>query len=375
LYRTLAKRPEINLTVYFNSAATVSGYFDTGFGRDVTWDIDLVGGYQNVSLPRAKSAGHDNRKPNWPLLRKLADADMDVLWIHGYMSANTWLASAIARSKGATVLIREEQSTITPNSSLKKLVKRALLPALFSNVGGLYIGENSRNFLRHYGIPENRLFRAHYCVDNDFFRSRFQELAGRRSELRRSFGIHDSDPVILFSGKLIDKKRPQLLLEAFHRVRSAAACHLLVAGDGPLRGELENQAAKNGTSGIHWAGFLNQTELPAAYVAADVFVLPSAYQETWGLVVNEAMNFELPVVVSDRVGCAPDLVREGENGFVFSSDDVSGLADALTKLVKNEQMRKTFGHKSAEIISGYSIDRCADQIVEAAFQSAGKIWI
>src|SRR3990172_7079616 len=94
-----------------------------------------------------------------------------------------------------------------------------------------------------------------------------------------------------------------------------------------------------GARGVRIAGFLNQSELPAAYAAADVFVLPSAFHETWGLVVNEAMNFDLPVVVSDKVGCGADLIEPGRNGFIVPHDDTAQLAEAIGRLVGDAEMR------------------------------------
>jgi len=149
-------------------------------------------------------------------------------------------------------------------------------------------------------------------------------------------------------------------------VRARQSCWLLIAGDGPQRTEVGYEAARLGAAAsVRTAGFLNQTELPAAYAAADLFVLPSAYHETWGLVVNEAMNFDLPVVVSDKVGCGADLVEPGRNGSVVAHDDTAQLADAIGRLVADADMRRRFGARSGEIVARYSIEACADGIVAA----------
>jgi glycosyltransferase involved in cell wall biosynthesis len=187
----------------------------------------------------------------------------------------------------------------------------------------------------------------------------------RRREVRRSFGINDDAPVILFSGKLVSKKQPLLLLEAFRRVRAERPCHLLLAGEGPLRPDLEAQIASKKIPDVHLAGFLNQTEIATAYTAADVFALPSAYDETWGVVINEAMNFALPIVLSDRVGSARDLVRNGWNGFVFASGNLDQLAAALSGLIDDESKRRLFGARSLELIEPYTYENCAEQILDA----------
>jgi glycosyltransferase involved in cell wall biosynthesis len=190
--------------------------------------------------------------------------------------------------------------------------------------------------------------------------------------LRAEWGLDPRAPVVLFVGKLIAKKRPVTLLHAFAQVRQRHEAQLLYVGDGALRRELEKFVQDQLIPDVHFAGFVNQSELPRAYALADLLVLPSAFHETWGLVVNEAMNFGLPVVLSQKVGCAPDLVAEGRNGFVFKVDDREGLADALQRLISDAQLRARFGAHSADLIQEYTIGRCADGIVEGAFLATSR---
>ena len=178
-------------------------------------------------------------------------------------------------------------------------------------------------------------------------------------------------PVVLYCAKLIPKKDPLLLLDAFERVRREHDCRLLLVGDGELRQEAVDRVASRGIPDVRFAGFLNQTEIASAYAAADVFVLPSSYGETWGLVVNEAMNFSLPLVVSDKVGSAEDLVRDGWNGFIFPSGRPDDLARALGRLVADPELRRSYGERSLERVREYSVEACADGIVTACRADAG----
>ena len=379
LYRELAQRTEIELTVYFYSDATAREFRDAGFGRTLTWDRPLLEGYRYRLLPsaaRTDISGRFIKNPNWDIAREVMSGGYDVAWVHGYAHLTTWLAAAAARSRGTKLLIRDEQTLLHGRPLHRRALKEAALRALCSQASALYIGEQNKRYFRHYGVPEERLFPARYCVDNEFFRAKAAELVPRRRELRASFGISDDAPVVLFSGKLIEKKQPLLLAEAFARVRAQRPCWLLVAGDGPLRAELEAAVARNGTPGVRIAGFLNQTELPAAYAAADIFVLPSRLHETWGLVVNEAMNFGLPAVVSDKVGCGEDLVEPGRNGFIVRHESVPELADAIATLASDAGLRAQFGAKSREIVSRYSIEACADGIVAACMSQGERsgIW-
>ena len=184
--------------------------------------------------------------------------------------------------------------------------------------------------------------------------------------LRRAFGVMDERPMILFVGKLIPKKQPLLLLKAYRRLRERVPCAVLFVGDGELRTEMERYILSNVMTDVRISGFLNQTEVPKAYAASDVFVLPSTSGETWGLAVNEAMNFGLPVVVSDVVGCAGDLVRDGENGHVSCADDVDAMRQVLERLVEQTNMRTQYGLRSQEIIAGWGMSQTAGGIVEAA---------
>lgn len=375
LYRELASRPEVDLTVYFYSDASARAYADAEFGRSVTWDTSVLDGYRSKFLGSATRTDLSTRvlkRPNWDIVREIASGRFDVLWVHGYAHATTWLAVAAARARGMRVLIRDEQTLLHGRPPHKRALKQAALRALYSQASALYIGELNRRYFAHYGMPVDRMFPAPYCVDNRSFRGMATALRPRRSEMRARFGINSDAPVVLFSGKLIDKKQPLMLIEAFARVRAATRCSLLIAGDGPLRAAAEQLAASLRVPDVRFAGFLNQAEIAEAYAAADIFVLPSSLHETWGLVVNEAMNFALPVIVSDKVGCAMDLVRPGKNGFVVPYESVTALSDAIAALVADASMRSAFGAESLRIVEPYSIEACADGIVAACMAGEGR---
>lgn len=373
LYRELARRPDVDLTVYYYSDGSTRPFHDPGFGRTVAWGVTLLDGYRVrlcASTAGADLGGGAWRRPNWDVIREVRNARYDVVWIHGYNHPTTWLATAAARLGGARILIREDQTLLHGRPWARRLLKQVALRGLFSQAAGLYAGEESRRHFLHYGMPPGRLFPARHCVDNAAFRARGAVLAPERARLRASFGIPDEAPVVLFCGKLIAKKQPLLLLDAFARVREKRPCWLLLAGDGSLRADVE--ARVQDVPGVRVAGFLDQTEIPTAYAAADVFVLPSAFHETWGLVVNEAMNFALPIIVSDKVGCGADLVRPGWNGFVVGHADVAGLAAAIDVLVASPGLRRIFGLRSLALVEAYSVESCADGIASACHAVVGS---
>ena len=375
LYRALAADPRLDLTVLFASSGGIRPY-DAAFGdRTVVWDVDLLSGYASRFLRAADrnevTAGFLGMR-DFDVLKPILGERWDALWVHGYSYLTLWLAIFAATLRGIPVLVREEQTLLHERPRPRRWLRATILRALFSRVHGLYIGTNNREFFARYGIPEHRLHLVPYCVDNATLQQQATSLAGRRQELRTRFGLAvDSGPVVLFVGKLIPKKQPLLAVEAFARVRRDLPCALLVVGEGELEDAMRSRVAAEGIPDVHFAGFLNRSEIAQAFVAADLFVLPSGLHETWGLVVNEAMNFALPVVVSDKVGCAPDLVQHGDNGFIVAADQVGALASAVRKLVESADLRRAMGRRSRERIDGWHYGLAVEGIVQACEAAVG----
>jgi glycosyltransferase involved in cell wall biosynthesis len=177
--------------------------------------------------------------------------------------------------------------------------------------------------------------------------------------------------VILSIARLVPKKQPLVLLEAFRRLRASHQCTLVVVGAGPCEEEMRDFVKRFGIPNVVFAGFLNQSEVSQAYSVADVFVLASGWDETWGVVVNEAMNFGLPVVVSDKVGCAVDLVAHGENGYVFPHDRPDELARYLSLLITDPARRRSFGQRGAGIIAPWNYTKAAEGLFAAVSVAVG----
>jgi glycosyltransferase involved in cell wall biosynthesis len=194
-----------------------------------------------------------------------------------------------------------------------------------------------------------------YAVDNERFRRAAEAARPERERLRAQLQIPPDRPLAAMAARLIEAKAPGDLIAAWRLFTQSLPPErrpfLVLVGDGPLRGELERAAA--GIETIRFAGFRNQTELPAFYAIADLFVLPSR-REPWGLVVNEAMNAGCAILASDRVGAARDLVREGVNGAIFPAGSVPSLADALARLLADPARLAEMGRQSLAIIQRWS---------------------
>lgn len=376
LLRQVAADPDIDLTVFFGSDFSVRSYVDPGFGRAVQWDVPLLDGYRSEFLaprgrPLAKGEDPSFLRPfNRGLFRRLGR--FDALWVHGYHRAFHWMAMAEARRRGLTVLLRDEATDISAGRSPAKQAAKRLFFKGFDRLvdGYLCIGSLNRAFYQGFGVAERKLFSVPYAVDNAHFQSRIAAAAPEREALRARLGLEPGRPVVLFSGKLIPRKRPFDLLDAHDRLVGDPAArrpYLLFAGDGELRPELEARiAGRDGADGgdVRLLGFQNQGELAALYDLADVFVLPSE-REAWGLVVNEAMNAGRAIIVNDRIGAGADLVRGGENGFVYPVGDVAALTVSLLTILRDPARLEAMGRRSREIIDRWSFREDIDGLKQA----------
>ena len=379
LFRYLAARPGIDLTVFFLSDLSVHAYRDSGFGVNVKWDVPLLDGYRHEFLPRMGGGNELSFWRPWTfgLRARLRRGHFDALWVHGYAHRGCLAGIAAAKSLNIPVLLRGESNLMTETDDALKLgVKRIAMPALLRTVdGALAIGRLNREYYLHYGVDANRIFPVPYAVDNAFFRIAAERARPNREALRAELGLNRERPVILFASKMQPHKRASDLLEAYARLSpdgaAEPAAHLVLAGDGEQRTVLERRAHELTWDSIRFIGFRNQSELPALYDLCDVFVLPSEH-EPWGLVVNEAMNAGKAVVASDRVGAGSDLIEDGVNGFVYPVGDIGALADRLRKLVENPERRAMMGARSLGSIAQYSFEADRDGILAALNSIVGN---
>jgi len=338
LWRGLALRPELKLHVFFGSDISVRGYRDEGFGVKVQWDVPLLAGYEHTFLSRDPAL---QRISFWQprargLRGHLRDFSPDVVLLTAYNSM-FWIGALLqARSLGLPFVLRHEASDAAASRSPRKAFVRDLtLRGFYSQIARFAaIGTEARRHLSRLGIPADRIGWAPYCIDSVQVEEQVGQWQPRRDELRAKLGIGAGDVAMIFSGKLIPKKQPLLIFEAIESLAAERKqrIHLIVMGDGELRTAVAQKGREILGARFHPAGFVNQSEMGRWYAAADCLVLPSqkGAGETWGLVVNEALQFGLPAVVSDGVGCHPDLVGPA-TGRVFGSDSAHDFTRALTE--------------------------------------------
>ncbi len=371
LLRRIAKEPYIDLTVFFCSDLSVREFVDTGFGCGVKWDVPLLDGYNYEFIP---ALGRKDRisfwRPfNYGLARRLHSGKFDVLWIHGYARWFHWIAMLSAKLLGIKILVRDEATLISSHRGLLKRMAKQLFFFILTMLcdGFLVIGSLNREYYLWYGIKEERLFLMPYAVDNKYFQDKPGGCESASESLRAKIGLEKGRAVILYAGKMTERKRPGDLLEAYIRLssdgKSEPQPYLLFIGDGEMRDSLEKRISAIGWNSVNFLGFINQSELPRYYNLGDILVLHSVY-EPWGLVVNEAMNGRCAVIVSDQVGCGPDLVKDGENGYIFKAGSVDGLYYALVNILDSPVKLHEMGEKSLAIIRKWGIE---EDIIELKF--------
>lgn len=366
LFRKLAADPRLDLAVFFAMVPDAEQQ-GVGFGVAFEWDSPVLAGYPHEVLAnRAKRpsvtafSGCDT--PG--IYGRLRALRPDAVLVNGWVAKTCLQALWACRRLRIPCLVRGEANLLRPRAAWKHALHGLLLSQY---AGWLAIGSANRDFYRFHRCPDERTFWAPYAVDNDFFSAQAVARAGRRNELRAALGLPPEAVVFLFAGKLEEKKHPLDLLEAVARLPEdlRSRIHVLVAGDGPLRGECERRAGARRLP-VSFAGFLNQSRLPDAYAAADVLALPSDAGETWGLVVNEAMASARPAVVSRAAGCCADLVVENETGRSFAGGDVAALADVLAGYARDPAAAARQGTAAAERVRAFGLDVAAEGIVEAA---------
>lgn len=358
-YRTphlavLRSRPELDVTVVY-AAPTV---------QRRSWTVDDDAIYlEGPRLPLARVLHHDYPvTPSvWPLLGRLRP---DAVVVGGWSTSATQLAVIWCRTHGIPYLLMSDNHLLERRPAWVRALKRVVLPRVVPQAAGWLVpGSRARDHIVHYGADPARVVDFPLTVDVPAMLERAAVLEERRTAIRSRLGIAHDAVAVLGVGRLIEFKAPEILVRAVARAgaRSARRLHLLIAGDGPLDEAVRAEAEELGVAAT-FAGFVEGDDLLELYAAADVFALLSR-RELWGVVVNEAMCFGLPLVLSSAVGAAADLLVEERNGLLVPPDDVEAAAAALAKLAASEPRRAAMGAASRELIAPWGYARGGDELV------------
>ena len=368
-FRALAARADLRIHVYYCHRATPQEHSRAGFGVEFDWDISLLDGYPYSFLQNvAKRAGHGNFSGfDTPQVKEIINShEYDAILVNGWHYKSAWQAICACWQSRVKVIVRSDSHLHTPRSIAKQAVKsltyRRFIPRFDACLAA---GQWSREYFLHYGANPERIFFVPHAIDSRRFQIEAECFEPRRSQLRREKALDENAVVFMFSGKFIPKKRPLDFVYAIERaVRRDPRIQGLMVGDGPLRATCEDLVRERSVP-TRFTGFLNQSQITRAYVASDALVLPSDGGETWGLVVNEAMACARPCIVSDRVGCGPDLVIPQETGAIFPLGDVDALANSMLELAGDSERMISLGLEAQSRLRNYSVETAVEGVLQS----------
>lgn len=306
------------------------------------------------------------------LVRTIVRGDYSVIHLAGWSEKPILIALVTGWLLRIPVVI-ESDTQFTEGSPLwKRVMKRAVYPLLF-RIPGMLLPGGSRQaaYFRHYWVKDDRLMIAGMTVDVAGIMQKCAESGETgRSARRRELGFSEGDVIFVFVGRLLEWKGVENLLKSFDLLSATHRdVRLIVAGDGPLRHRVTLAAQRS--MAIRYLGRLNLSEVIELLHASDVAVVPS-HREPWGLVVNEAMAAGLPVIVTDAVGCADDLVIDNNTGIVIKSNDSSALIAAMHDLAQSKEKRARMGYEALRLISEWTLEREAGIILKSWLAVAAR---
>lgn len=367
LYRRLAAREDVEIRVFYTWHGGEKPVWDVGFEQPVAWDIPLTDGYPFEVVPNcSKKPGSDHfwGIQNPTLATAVEQWQPDAVHLTGYAFASHLGLLRRLRRRAIPVLFRGDSHLLTPGAAWKEHLKRFLLRRVFSLPAAfLYVGQNNRAYYEAYGVPASKLYFCPHSIDNERFARNAQQHEQAAAAWRRELGIGPEQSVLLFAGKFEPKKQPVALMRAVVE-RADPRIVVVMVGGGALAGEVDALAGRY-RERFRVLPFQNQGTMPVVYRLGDLFVLPSSGWETWGLAVNEAFACGRAALVSDQVGCAPDLIQPGQTGDVFRSGDWEEFAAKLNHLLANRATLAALGRNASELVASYSLEATERTLVQA----------
>jgi len=356
ILRRMAKHQQLDLKVVYCSLRGAKAGHDPEFNKTVQWDVPLLDGYDWVEVPNRGSGSESffglYNPGLWKLIR---GGRYDAVLIYtGYPRSSFWISYFASKLSRTAFIFGTDATTLVPMTGpkWKRHIKRVIWPLLYRLASQVIVpSTGTRDLMRSLGIPDEQITLTPYSVDNDWWLARSREID--RVAVRQGWGVGPDTGVVLFCAKLQPWKRPQDLLQAFAHANLGNAV-LIIAGDGPLRGAMEQEAAVLGIADrVRFLGFVNQTQLPALYTASDLMVLPSSY-EAFGVVVNEAHMCGCPVVASNHVGAARDLIAPVNPALIYPCGDVPALARILRDTLQDRSRLAQLGQAARRHMETWS---------------------
>lgn len=363
-FALLSKSEGIHVKVFYTWGQLQSELkFDPGFGKTVQWDIPLLEGYEYTFVDNvARAPGSHHRKGiiNPSLNREIEQWEADAMLIFGW-NFISHLKCIRYFHKKIPVLFRGDSTLLDEKSGIKTSIRRIFLKWVYSKIDvAFYAGTNNKKYFLAHGLKNKQLVFAPHSVDNHRFAEPNELYQQQAKALRKQLGIETQDIVLLFVGKMEQKKNPFFLVELLKR-HGNPRLKVLFVGNGALENRLKISASND--KRIIMLNFQNQQQMPVIYRVADLVVLPSTGPgETWGMVLNEAMACGKAVASSPGVGATVDLVHE-RNGVVINFDDTTVIDGLVEKALQNSFVLQQMGQHSLVKIKQYSFEKIVNAVV------------
>jgi glycosyltransferase involved in cell wall biosynthesis len=375
LYQRLARREDLQLRVFFTWHAGTAAVHDHGFKTPIAWDIPLTEGYEFELVPNISSDPGTHRffgLRNPTLVDRVIAWQPDAVQVTGWAWHSHLLAMRTLSRRHVPVLFRGDSHLLDlpGRTGGRWRVKHAVLSRVFSwPAAFLDVGEANRAYYQAFGVDSRRLFRCPHSIDVARFAEPAEELELQALQWRDELGIGKDRVVLLFAGKFEPKKRPVQLMRAVQSLADPRFV-LIMVGGGELEGEVRSIAMADPDS-FRVLPFQNQSRMPVVYRLGELLILPSAFGETWGLAVNEAMASARPVLVSDRVGSAADVVDDS-CGQVFPWHDFTAMTRKLHEMTSDPKRLSQMGEAASLRAWGYDIATTESAMMDCLSRIATK---
>lgn len=359
----LAQKSDINVKVFYTWQDGSKAIQDPGFGKKITWDLPLTDGYDFQHVPPSTEVVRRSfRSMDSPgLIPAVQQFNPTAVLVVGWNFRSHLRALRHFHGR-VPVLFRGDSTLLDKRSGAKEFLRSTLLRWVLGHVDyALSVGTNNAVYFRHHGLKDHQILDVPHAIDNDRFQGDDQKFDQQAQKLRQQLGFSDSNTVLLFAGKFEHKKRPDRLVDLFlQAVADRPDLRLLMVGDGAMKEQLKSRAA--GCDAIRFLPFQNQDQIPVIYRVGDITVLPSEYNETWGLALNESMASGRAVMATKHVGAAVDLIKSKVTGFFLDSESMENGCRNLSELPERQQLLTMGVHCQKFIRSNWSFDRVVEAI-------------
>ncbi len=352
----------VKIKVFYTwSQSENKAIYDTGFGRNIKWDIPLLEGYDSQFIKNtSKKPGSDNFFGiiNPSIIQEIEKWEPDCLMVNGW-NYHSHLKCLLHFHKKLPIIFAGDSTLLNESNSLKKLARRIFLKWIYKHVDYVcYAGRHNMNYFIKHGVNNEQMIYLPHAIDINRFAEPNLEYEQNAKKWRDDISIPENHLVVLYAGKLINIKNPMYLLKLAEACKNLPVT-ILIVGNGSMENKLKQESKKMGN--VKFLDFQNQKMMPIVYRMGDVFILPST-NETWGMCISEAMACGRPVMVSKMVGCVIDMVEENKTGISFHSQEIEKCVEFIGKLNSNRILAKEMGLNARKKIYNFSVENRIEKL-------------